>query len=55
MNVLSKAAPPRSHHCDGCVAVPAETQKILERLNHRMPRLENQSRRLQKKPAAPAS
>ena len=43
------------HHCDDCVAVPAETQKILERLNSRVTQLENQLRRLQEKPAAPSS
>ena len=41
------------HHCEDCVAVPAETRKILERLNSRVTQLENQLRRLQEKPAAP--
>jgi hypothetical protein len=43
------------HHCEDCVAVPAETRKILERLNSRVTQLENQFRRLQEKPAAPSS
>ncbi|HAO79705.1 MAG TPA: hypothetical protein DCQ92_12165 [Verrucomicrobia subdivision 3 bacterium] len=43
------------HHCDDCVAVPAEMRKILERLNSRVTQLENQLRRLQEKPAAPSS
>ena len=38
------------HHCDDCVAVPAETRKILERLNTRVTQLEIQLRRLQEKP-----
>jgi hypothetical protein len=38
------------HHCDDCVAVPAETRKTLERLNTRVSQLENQLRRLQEKP-----
>ena len=41
------------HHCEDCVAVPAEMRKILERLNSRVTQLENQFRRLQEKPAAP--
>jgi len=41
------------HHCEDCVAVPAETRKTLERLNSRVTQLENQLRRLQEKPAAP--
>jgi hypothetical protein len=43
------------HHCDDCVAVPAETRKILERLNSRVTQLENQLRRLQEKPAGPTA
>ena len=39
-------------HCDDCVAVPAETRKILERLSSRVSQLENQLRRLQEKPTA---
>ena len=38
------------HHCEDCVAVPAETRKILERLNSRLTQLENQLFRLQEKP-----
>jgi len=30
------------HHCEDCVAVPAETRKILERLNSRVLQLERQ-------------
>ena len=41
------------HHCEDCVAIPAETRKILERLNTRVTQLENQLRRLQEKPTAP--
>jgi hypothetical protein len=41
------------HHCEDCVAVPAETRKILERLSNRVMQLENQLRHLQEKPAAP--
>ena len=48
-----KGSAATSHHCDDCVAVPAETRKILERLNSRVTQLENQLRRLQEKPAAP--
>ena len=39
------------HHCEDCVVVPAETRKVLERLNQRVTQLENQLRRLQEKPA----
>jgi hypothetical protein len=39
------------HHCEDCVAVPAETRKTLERLSSRVTQLENQLRRLQEKPA----
>jgi len=38
------------HHCEDCVAVPAETRKVLERLSTRVTQLENQLRRLQEKP-----
>jgi len=38
------------HQCEDCVAVPAETRKILERLNTRVTQLEIQLRRLQEKP-----
>lgn len=41
------------HHCEDCVAVPAETRKIMERLNTRVTQLENQLRRLQEKPPTP--
>ncbi|MGA2246096.1 MAG: hypothetical protein ABSH48_13940 [Verrucomicrobiota bacterium] len=30
------------HHCEDCVVVPPETQKILERLNSRLTQLERQ-------------
>jgi hypothetical protein len=43
------------HHCEDCVAVPAETRKTLERLNNRVTQLENQLRRLQEKSAPSAS
>ena len=43
------------HHCEDCVAVPAETRKILERLSSRVTQLENQLRRLQEKPATPSA
>jgi len=43
------------HHCEDCVAVPAETRKTLERLNSRVTQLENQLRRLQEKPAPSAT
>ena len=39
------------HHCEDCVAVPAETRKTLERLNSRVTQPENQLRRLLDKPA----
>jgi hypothetical protein len=41
------------HHCEDCVAVPAETRTILERLHNRVTQLENQLRRLQEKPGTP--
>jgi hypothetical protein len=40
------------HHCADCVTIPADTRKILERLNTRVLQLENQLRRLQEKSAA---
>ena len=30
------------HHCEDCVAVPPDTRKTLERLNHRITQLERQ-------------
>jgi len=30
------------HHCEDCVAVPADTRKILERLNSRVTQIERQ-------------
>ena len=42
------------HHCEDCVAVPAETRKTLERLNNRVTQLENQLRRLLDKTTAPS-
>jgi hypothetical protein len=30
------------HHCEDCVAVPAETRKVLERLSSRVMQLERQ-------------
>jgi len=46
------------HHCEDCVAVPAETRKILERLNSRVTQLERQlasQARRQESPAPPAT
>jgi hypothetical protein len=43
------------HHCEDCVAVSAETRKILERLSSRVTQLENQLRRQQEKSAPPAA
>jgi hypothetical protein len=37
------------HHCEACVAVPAETRKTLERLNTRVTQLEHQLKTLQAK------
>jgi len=42
------------HHCEDCVIVPAETRKVLERLNTRVWQLENTLRRLTEKAASPA-
>ena len=39
------------HHCENCVAVPAETRKTLERLSTRVTQLEHQLKSLQAKPA----
>lgn len=50
-----KGAAATRHHCEDCVAVPPETRKILERLHNRVTQLENQLRRQQEKPAAPAA
>jgi len=43
------------HHCEDCVAVPAETRKILERLNSRVTQLERQlaSQARRQEPSAP--
>jgi len=41
------------HHCENCVAVPAEPRKTMERLNTRVTQLENQIRCLQGKSTAP--
>ena len=43
------------HHCEDCVALPAATRKILERLNNRVTQLENQLRRLPERPGTPAA
>jgi hypothetical protein len=43
------------HHCADCVVLPANVRKVLERLNSRVVQLENQLRRLQKKPAGPTA
>jgi hypothetical protein len=40
------------HHCEDCVAVPADTRKTLERLNTRVTQLEYQIKSLQAKAAA---
>ena len=40
------------HHCEDCVAVPADTRKTLERLNTRVTQLEYQLKSLQAKAAA---
>jgi hypothetical protein len=41
------------HHCEDCVAVPAEIRKTIERLNTRVTQLEYQLKSLQEKSAAP--
>jgi len=48
-----KGNPATRHHCEECVTLPAETRKVLEKLNTRISQLELQLRRLQPKPAAP--
>lgn len=50
-----KGSPATRHHCEDCVAVPAETRLVLERLNTRVAQLENIVRRLQDKLDKPAS
>jgi hypothetical protein len=49
-----KGSPATRHHCEDCVLVPAETRKVIERLNTRVTQLENALRRLREKPAPPA-
>ena len=41
------------HHCGDCVAVPATTRRILERLNDRVKQLEHRLRQLQERTAPP--
>lgn len=41
------------HHCAECVAVPADTRLIIERLSTRITQLENTVRRLREKPTRP--
>jgi hypothetical protein len=43
------------HHCEDCIAVPAETRKTIERLNTRVTQLEYQIKTLQAKPANSSS
>jgi hypothetical protein len=50
-----KGSPATRHHCEDCVGVPAETRKILERLNNRVTQLERDLRSLKEKAAAPGS
>jgi len=50
----AKGSTATRHHCEDCVAVPAETRKTLERLNSRVTQLENQLRRWLEKPVPPA-
>jgi len=50
----AKGSAATRHHCEDCVAVPAETRKTLERLNSRVTQLENQLRRWLEKPVPPA-
>jgi hypothetical protein len=50
-----KGSPATRHHCEDCVGVPAETRKILERLNNRVTQLERDLRGLKEKAVAPAS
>ena len=49
----AKGSAATRHHCEDCVAVPAETRKTLERLNSRVTQLENQLRRLELKSTSP--
>ena len=42
------------HHCEDCVILPADTRKILERLNTRVTQLERELKLLQSKMAPPA-
>ena len=48
-----KGNPATRHHCEDCVVVPAETRKILERLNNRIAQLERALRSTPEKPAPP--
>ena len=50
----AKGSAATRHHCEDCVAVPAETRKTMERLNSRVTQLENQLRRWLEKPVPPA-
>ena len=43
------------HHCEDCVILPADTRKILERLNTRVTQLERELKLLQSKVAPPAA
>jgi hypothetical protein len=49
----AKGSDATRHHCEDCVAVPAETRKTMERLNSRVTQLENQLRRLELKSTSP--
>jgi hypothetical protein len=48
-----KDNPATRHHCEDCVAVPADTRKILERLNNRITQLERALRGTAEKPVPP--
>jgi hypothetical protein len=48
-----KGNPATRHHCEDCVALPADVRIILERFNGRITQLERTVQRLQPKPAAP--
>lgn len=54
-----KGNPATRHHCEDCVILPADTRKILERLNTRVTQLERELKLLQSKlsppPAPPAA
>jgi len=53
-----KGNPATRHHCEDCVILPADTRKILERLNTRVTQLERELKLVQSKltpPAAPAA